>query len=193
MACRICLEPASTSEPFISACNCIGHVGNVHKKCLQQWINIRKLDKCEICKSHYDKNIVIVPQSKENRYRIMAEILLGNVLSILSCYCLWLQQQFDKQQLYNVVTIFVAFFCVMIQIVIWAYSIKNGNVEEYTVIPILWLVVFAAIEIILISVSNIWNKMWESLITFFGVASIHVLSCFMMSCTSMIIKCRTIH
>lgn len=48
-ACRICYEP----DDLISVCQCTGTAGKVHLKCIQQWINVSKNDKCEICKTEY--------------------------------------------------------------------------------------------------------------------------------------------
>jgi hypothetical protein len=42
-SCRICLceehENKDKTDPIISACQCKGSSGNIHLKCLQEWLN----------------------------------------------------------------------------------------------------------------------------------------------------------
>ena len=51
MECRICFD--STNEPLISPCKCTGSMQWVHRTCLQKWINIKKDNKCPVCKENY--------------------------------------------------------------------------------------------------------------------------------------------
>lgn len=181
MACRICLEPDSNTEPFIQPCSCIGHLGNVHKKCLQQWINIRKSPNCEICKSKYDTTIVTIPYLDKHKYQLIGEILLGNALSLISCYSLWLQQLMDKRGDYNIVTVSIVTLCQLLQIIIWTTGLKNGHIAEFICIPLLWFCLFVIVEMLLMFVSDIWD--WN--IIFIGSFCIHGIISFMMSCISL--------
>lgn len=193
MACRICLEPASNTEPFIQPCNCRGYVANVHKNCLQQWINIRKSPNCEICKSKYDITIVTIPCSEEHRYKLLGYILLGCASSLISCYGLWLQQLLDHRTIYNMVPTCVTFFCVLIQIITWFSALKNGNTYEFIFVPLIWLFLFLFVGMLLIIVSDLWYNVGESGIIFYGAISIHSLSSIMMSIISIYIKFRNSH
>jgi len=184
MACRICLEPASNTEPFIQPCNCRGHVANVHKNCLQQWINIRKSPNCEICKSKYDNTIVTIPWL--DRHQLLCEILLGNVLSLISCYSLWFQQLLDKRGDYDIVTLSIVTICQLLQIVIWTIGLKNGHIVEFIFIPLLWFCLFLIVEMLLMLVSNIWD--WN--IILIGSFCIHGIISLMMSCISLYTNSR---
>ncbi|KAL1432498.1 hypothetical protein MTO96_013253 [Rhipicephalus appendiculatus] len=46
--CRICHE-GDQEEPLVSLCRCSGTMGFVHVSCLEQWINQKNVDFCEIC------------------------------------------------------------------------------------------------------------------------------------------------
>ena len=49
--CRICYESEGI---LIQPCDCKGSTGNVHKECLEKWINVSKRRDCEICHFEYD-------------------------------------------------------------------------------------------------------------------------------------------
>ena len=68
--CRICLceESAAKNDPIVSPCMCKGYSGDIHIKCLQEWLNqerkvnklydfqenyIYKKSQCEVCGSLY--------------------------------------------------------------------------------------------------------------------------------------------
>ena len=184
------MEPAYESQPFVYPCNCTGHVGNVHKNCIQQWININKSVTCEICKSKYDTTIVNIPCSQNNRYKVLGYIICGNTLSFISSYTLWFQQILDERSIYDIVPIFVSFLCVLFQIIIWAIAMKNGNTYDYILVPFLWFAVFIFLEILLVSVSDIWSHLWDSAEIFLSVASIHFVTCVMMFFTTIYIRFR---
>ena len=46
MPCRICLED---EEPFISPCDCIGTMKDVHEICLIRWMRTKENLDCEVC------------------------------------------------------------------------------------------------------------------------------------------------
>jgi E3 ubiquitin-protein ligase DOA10 len=67
--CRFCLNDSTTDKnPMIRPCDCKGTSGNIHLKCLQDWLNskckvqrlsifqenyIFRKSQCEICKTTY--------------------------------------------------------------------------------------------------------------------------------------------
>ena len=68
--CRICLgdDNIKSQNPIVSPCNCKGSSGDIHIKCLQEWLNqkrkviklsqfhenyIFKKSKCEVCNILY--------------------------------------------------------------------------------------------------------------------------------------------
>ena len=70
--CRICFSEENTPEdPLFQPCKCRGSIRQVHLKCLQQWINQKKLTKatvsvnsyfwksleCELCKQQFPTKI----------------------------------------------------------------------------------------------------------------------------------------
>jgi len=68
--CWICFDDDS-KEPYISPCNCIGSLKNIHLTCLKSWMNSKKITKlsrasvcyfwknyeCELCKKIYQLNL----------------------------------------------------------------------------------------------------------------------------------------
>ena len=52
MTCRICLEDGDSGE-LLSVCNCSGSCGQVHQKCIEEWIDVSHKTQCEICQSPY--------------------------------------------------------------------------------------------------------------------------------------------
>ncbi|XP_037282294.2 E3 ubiquitin-protein ligase MARCHF8 [Rhipicephalus microplus] len=46
--CRICHE-GDQEEALLSLCKCSGTIGSMHVSCLEQWINQKKVDSCELC------------------------------------------------------------------------------------------------------------------------------------------------
>lgn len=52
MTCRICLEDEDSGE-LLSVCNCSGSCGQVHKKCIEEWIDVSHKTHCEICQALY--------------------------------------------------------------------------------------------------------------------------------------------
>ena len=66
--CRICMADEFTDEdPLISPCACAGSLKAVHLRCLQRWVESRKIQgdgtfywksiDCEICKTKYPLTI----------------------------------------------------------------------------------------------------------------------------------------
>jgi len=56
ICCRICWD--STACNMISPCKCGGTMKFVHADCLAKWIEQKSLSYCEVCNSHYDRQIV---------------------------------------------------------------------------------------------------------------------------------------
>lgn len=65
MACRVCLEKETHNNKFVSPCKCKGDAGNIHEKCLRQWIETSERDECEICNTTYLKKEVTSLQLKK--------------------------------------------------------------------------------------------------------------------------------
>ena len=66
LECRICKEEGGEGEGgerMLHPCSCGGSMAGVHLKCLQHWIEQRRLDtseaslRCEVCRSHYKLRI----------------------------------------------------------------------------------------------------------------------------------------
>ena len=51
--CRIC-HSKGLKEELLSPCECRGTLSHIHSKCLIDWINVSKTDKCEVCLSQYN-------------------------------------------------------------------------------------------------------------------------------------------
>ena len=58
--CRICLceeeecEKSAMTDPIISACHCKGSSGDIHLKCLQEWLNSkRKVNELSTFQTNY--------------------------------------------------------------------------------------------------------------------------------------------
>lgn len=56
--CRICKESDSRS-PLLSPCQCSGSLKFVHKSCLLTWIQTSHSNRCGVCRSDYNCNIVV--------------------------------------------------------------------------------------------------------------------------------------
>lgn len=50
--CRIC-RCGMDSDKFITACKCLGPFAYVHQKCFEQWLEITKQKKCDICRYEF--------------------------------------------------------------------------------------------------------------------------------------------
>ena len=55
MSCRVCFDEETDKDKFVSPCKCKGDAGNIHEKCLRQWIETSEREKCEICNTEYSK------------------------------------------------------------------------------------------------------------------------------------------
>lgn len=51
--CRICLQTVEDDADVLRPCACTGSQAYVHKGCLEEWIRVRGLIKCDICKQEY--------------------------------------------------------------------------------------------------------------------------------------------
>tara|TARA_B100000902_G_C27307177_1_gene916191 strand:+ start:1989 stop:2705 length:717 start_codon:yes stop_codon:yes gene_type:complete len=65
MSCRVCLEEETDGNKFVSPCKCKGDAGNIHEKCLIQWIETSDRQECEICNTPYSKKEVSSFQLKK--------------------------------------------------------------------------------------------------------------------------------
>jgi hypothetical protein len=54
--CRICHE-ISDEDKMISPCECSGSIKYVHEECIQKWINIKRSNICETCKSTFNDSV----------------------------------------------------------------------------------------------------------------------------------------
>jgi len=43
MVCRICLSETECENPLICPCKCSGSMGQIHVKCLKEWLNSKRL------------------------------------------------------------------------------------------------------------------------------------------------------
>ena len=55
LSCRICLEETGI---LIRPCACKGTAGNVHRECLEKWVEQSQTNVCEICKTEYAREEV---------------------------------------------------------------------------------------------------------------------------------------
>ena len=92
--CRICLEPSGN---LIVVCDCKGSCKYVHKECIETWMNSLDHDdirynKCEICKSNYNFELLDLDQHEEDdcncnalntSCKVIIALLFGFVFSIL--------------------------------------------------------------------------------------------------------------
>lgn len=55
LSCRICLEESGI---LIRPCACKGTAGNIHRECLEKWVDQSQTNVCEICKTEYERKEV---------------------------------------------------------------------------------------------------------------------------------------
>jgi len=177
MACRICLDPASKSEPFIYPCNCSGHLGNVHRKCLQQWIDIRQSPNCELCKTKYDTTFVSIPCLTKDHSKLLGLIIFGCAVALMLCYSLWILHAFNY--ISPLLSIGLIFLYTLVQIIIWALSSRQ-HVHFFIFIPFVWFGLFLMVHFIIMAVSNRWRFNY----VLGGAITINGSSCCMMSFAS---------
>lgn len=88
--CRICQETRTAADEALDTCHCLckGHLANVHRSCLLEWIHYRGSNRCEICNGTFhgmptpgrlgvnqvDSNLMI-PSPPEFRYYQTLEAL----------------------------------------------------------------------------------------------------------------------
>lgn len=51
--CRLCFGTASDASDLIEPCLCKGTIAKVHRSCLEKWLNIRGLTKCDLCRFEF--------------------------------------------------------------------------------------------------------------------------------------------
>lgn len=175
MTCRICLEPASKVKPFVYPCRCSGHLGNVHRKCLQQWINIRQSSKCELCQTKYDITVVSVPRMTKDQFQMLGFLIFGCVIALMLCYSLWIQHTLNYVSFLFSICLISLYSSV--QIIIWALSPRQ-HVHFFIFIPFVWFGLFLMVR--LWTVSNRWR--FDSVLG--GAIVINGSSCCMMSFAS---------
>ena len=49
--CRICFSSDQMSDMISNICQCKGYSSSVHKSCLLEWIQIKAIRHCEVCKA----------------------------------------------------------------------------------------------------------------------------------------------
>lgn len=81
MICRICLEP----DELVSVCACRGTQGFVHKKCIQQWVDLKPSKTCELCLQPYDQTLVRIPPEPRSQTREEDKTPLYVVLITIGC------------------------------------------------------------------------------------------------------------
>lgn len=54
--CRICYDEVSEQD-LIKPCKCTGSIANVHKECLDMWIDRKCIPTCEICHASYPPTV----------------------------------------------------------------------------------------------------------------------------------------
>ena len=71
MVCRICLSEHEPGNPLICPCKCNGSMGQIHVKCLKEWLNSKRLVyegtqvisyfwkalECELCKEPFENKM----------------------------------------------------------------------------------------------------------------------------------------
>lgn len=174
MSCRICLEPVSDSRRFIQPCNCTGHLGNVHKRCLQQWINVRRSPTCELCRTTYDTTLVQIPYTTPQQYQLYSLAGLGCCLSLLICYSIWLQRLFQLLSPGGSWCLNLCF--TLFQIMIWAFSLHFRRSLVVVFMPPCWFVLLVLSNNLVMSILNNWT--WDSLV--YGTFGLNGLCCSLM-------------
>lgn len=48
-SCRLCFGTAHDDSDLIEPCLCRGTIAKVHRKCLEKWLNVRGITKCDLC------------------------------------------------------------------------------------------------------------------------------------------------
>lgn len=63
--CRICHDTGEDScGPLIAPCQCDGSLKHVHQYCLQRWIDMRHLKRCELCHSKFKNPMLAIPNGR---------------------------------------------------------------------------------------------------------------------------------
>ncbi|KAH6948579.1 hypothetical protein HPB50_025175 [Hyalomma asiaticum] len=91
--CRICHE-GDQEKPLVSPCNCSGTIGFVHVTCLEDWLNRRNVDFCELCGYRFQmvaqpgsalRLLYRVLHSEDSLRRVlMFELLLWTIMIVVT-------------------------------------------------------------------------------------------------------------
>eukprot|EP00057_Strongylocentrotus_purpuratus_P004422 XP_003728663.1 PREDICTED: uncharacterized protein LOC100889207 isoform X2 [Strongylocentrotus purpuratus] len=96
--CRICHEGPLSDEDMLAPCHCSGTLTYQHRKCLEQWLQTRGKDACELCDYHFTterkgrpfSEWIQQPERIRDRRNILVDCSCFTLLTPLVCVSTWL-------------------------------------------------------------------------------------------------------
>lgn len=128
MECRICLEEGNTT----SVCDCKGTQGQVHIKCVQQWIETSGKRECEICHAEYHPKVYTTSNVGIHTLGIVNAVLHALIVTLMGG---------------SIKTLFTSFLFNIIQILLWVPLYDNKR--ESRIYVVVWTVVYFVMSTLL--------------------------------------------
>ena len=150
--CRICLQPVENDKNTIyKPCACIGSQAYVHKNCLEEWIRVRGLIKCDVCKKEYTGLDLIKKHKNILNWLFNDPIICGYLFAglLITLFCIftlliaYLEYRTSKNLVFNsfriILLIMIIIYTILFSIILINSLIKSTitflrwRADNYTV------------------------------------------------------------